>query len=157
MLFRSLAKVRKRREQRRRRWQTVGAALVAACLAALAVFGVRAVGIGGGPQLTAMQELVANSPVEAQLAVESVADGSEVHMHCTYKERDASGPAEGHWTFRLVAVPKSGEPLELNEWTATYGDEYTLTGHTKLARRDLARLEIRRADGTPVLVYNINT
>lgn len=142
----------RRTERRRRRWQTVGTALVAACLGVLAVFGVRAAGIGqpATPDFTAMQEVAAKVPITADLALESFSGGTKVHMRCEYK----SGIPNGKWTYKLVVVQKSGSTEELDTWTAGTGDEYELTARSNIPREDIQRVEIRKGDGTPLLVFN---
>ncbi|WP_238016328.1 zf-HC2 domain-containing protein [Dactylosporangium sp. AC04546] len=136
----------KRAERRRRRWQTVGTALVAACLGVLGVLGVRAVGEPDPPNFVAMEEVAESVPVTARLALEPAADGTVVRMQCAYK-----GGGYGKWTYKLVVVPKSGQPEEIDSWTAGYGDEYDLKARTSIPRADIARVEIRKGDDTPLL------
>ena len=149
------ARSRRAKERNRHRWQVAGAALIAACLAVVAVVALRAAGIGepATPNYTAMRSLVAYSPVTARLAVDRVADGTEVHMECEYQ--GTLGPRTQRWLFKLVAVPKSGDPSELNQWTAGYEDQAEFIGHTALKPDEIQRIELRRADDTPVLVYDM--
>ena len=65
----------RRTDRRRRRWQSAGTALVAACLGVLAVIGVRTAGVGQ-PDFVAMQEVAATVPVTASLALEGEDDGT---------------------------------------------------------------------------------
>ncbi|MEV0130475.1 zf-HC2 domain-containing protein [Dactylosporangium sp. NPDC050688] len=141
----------RRTERRRRRWQSAGTALVAACLGVLAVIGVRAAGIGQ-PDFVAMQEVAAAVPVTASLALEGEPGGTLVRMRCAYKLAAADG--YGKWTYKLYVVPKSGEPEELDAWTAGAGDEYQLKVHSRVQRGDIHKIEIRKGDGTPLLVLN---
>ncbi|GGM39010.1 anti-sigma factor family protein [Dactylosporangium sucinum] len=138
----------KRADRRRRRWQTVGTALVAACLGVLGVLGVRAAGIGEpkGPEFVAMEEVAGSVPVTARLALEPAADGTVVRMQCAYQ-----GGGYGKWTYKLVVVPRSGPAEEIDSWTAGYGDEYDLKTRTTIPRADIARVEIRKDDDTPLL------
>lgn len=149
------ARSRRAKERNRHRYQMVGAALVAACLAVLGVLGLRAAGIGepATPSYTAMRSVVANPPVTAKLAVDRIPEGTEVHMECEYE--NTLGPHTQRWLFKLVAVPKSGAPLELNQWTAGYEDEATFIGHTVLKPEEIQRIEVRKADDTTVLVYEV--
>lgn len=140
----------RRTERRRRRWQSAGTALVAACLGVLAVIGVRAAGVGQ-PDFVAMQEVAATVPVTASLALEGEADGTLVRMRCAYRPAAAG---YGKWTYKLYVVPKSGEPEELDSWTAGVGDEYQLKAHSRYRRDDIQKVEIRKGDGTPLLVLN---
>ncbi|MFF5230552.1 zf-HC2 domain-containing protein [Dactylosporangium sp. NPDC000521] len=139
----------RRTDRRRRRWQTAGTALVAACLGVLAVLGVRSAGVGQ-PDFVAMQEVAATVPVTASLAIEGLDDGTLVRMRCAYKP----GGGYGKWTYRLYVVPKSGEPEELDTWTAGAGDEYELKAHSQYRRDNIQKIEIRNADGTPLLALD---
>ena len=137
----------RRVEGRRRRWQAAGALLVAACLGALALFGVSA---AFEPRLTDMQAAVTDSPVTASVALKSYAGGTRIWMQCQYHE----GVGEDEWSFKLVAVPKSGQPEELAEWTAGAGDEYEMVGHTTLKQSEIARVEIRNTSNETLLTYS---
>ncbi|MEV4507590.1 zf-HC2 domain-containing protein [Dactylosporangium sp. NPDC049525] len=141
----------RRTDRRRRRWQSVGTALVAACLGVLAVIGVRSAGVGQ-PDFVAMQEVAATVPVTASLALENEPGGTVVRMQCAYKPVAAAG--HGKWTYKLYVVPKTGEPEELDSWTAGVGDEYDLKAHSRIQRGDIQKIEIRKGDGTPLLVLN---
>ena len=182
MLDRAMA--RRRAERRRRRWQMAAAALFAACLGAFAVIGVRAVGADAPvvpatpatPDFVAMREVAAPVPITATLALEARTRGTTVRMRCAYKPAASTstgasasasagagagastgaGTGTGKWTYRLVAVPKVGEPEELNSWTAGYGDVYEMTGYIKILRQDIRRIEIRKGDGSPLLVLEVS-
>jgi hypothetical protein len=112
------------------------------------VIGVRAAGIGQ-PDYEAMREVAATVPVTAQLAVSSDDEGTVVRMKCAYKSGE--GDEYAKWTYKLVVVPKSGEAEEIDTWSARAGDELQLTAHSNIARSDVARIEIRKGDGTPLL------
>jgi hypothetical protein len=146
------AKAQRRSDRRRGRLKIAGVALVAACLAVAAVFGVQA---ALRPHLAPMTPIAGRPPVTASLALTAVGDGTQVRMHCEY-ENDRDGHPQGqHWGFQLVAISRSGQPTDLGWWTATYGDKYDLTGHTGLKKSDIQRVEIRNANGQPLLVYEL--
>jgi len=111
--------------------------------------GIRAAGVGQ-PSYESMNEVAATVPVTASLALSADAEGTVVKMRCAYKEGVSAGPAK--WTYKLVVVPKSGEPDEIDTWTAGEGDELELTAHSHVPRTDIARIEIRKGDGTTLLV-----
>ncbi len=140
----------RRTDRRRRRWQSVATALVAACLGVLAVVGVRSAGVGQ-PDFVAMQEVSATVPVTASLALEGEPGGTLVRMQCAYKPTAAG---IGKWTYKLYVVPKTGEAEEIDSWTAGVGDEYELKAHSRIPRGDIQKVEIRKGDGTPLLVLN---
>jgi hypothetical protein len=144
-----LAQARRRRQRRQARWQTVGAALVAACLAIAAMVGLRAANVGG-PAYRAMREVVADSPVTAEIALEAFTDGTLLRMRCWYQGED-----HGKWTLRLVVLSKlDGAALEVSTWTANEGDSLEMAAHTTLKPADIERVELRRGDGRPLLSYD---
>jgi hypothetical protein len=147
------ARAERRSERRRRRWRATGAVFMAACLGVVAVLGVRAAGIGAPPthHFAGMHQVVAGAPVTAKVALESFSGGTRVHMQCSYQ----SGEGEGEWTFQLFAVPKMGAAQQISSWTAGYGDNYQLDGHTAIKLTELKRIELRRNDGAPLLVYEV--
>jgi hypothetical protein len=141
----------RRAERRRRRWRSVGAAVAAACLGALALFGVR---MAMQPHLNDMQMAAADTPVTASVAIDSDDEGTLVRMHCEYREAASLDTSE--WTLKLVAVPKSGAPPEeVVTWTAGHGDEYDMIAHTRFKRSDIARVEVQDDTGKPLLRYSV--
>jgi anti-sigma factor RsiW len=146
------ARRRKTVERRRSRLQTVGAALVAACLAGLAVFAVQRNVVTTPndrpqPQLVSMQKVSATSPVSARVGVEAFPGGSWVVMECTY-----DGPDRGVWTFKMVVIPKYGTNEDVGSWMAGPGDVRTYPGLTKLKPEQIDKVELRKGDGTVLLV-----
>jgi hypothetical protein len=140
----------RRAERRRRRWQTAGAALAAACLGALALFGVR---MATQPHLADMRAAAADVPVTASVGFDTDDEGTVVLMRCEYRE--IHGLPAQDWTLTLVAVPKNGNVDEMGTWTAGYGDEYNMVAHTYFKRSDIARIEIRNPSGQALLTYNV--
>jgi hypothetical protein len=142
----------------------VGAAAAAACLAVAvgvggAALGDRQVGPQSGPgastgptlAMKAMRAVVPDAPISAEIALFPAADGrTEVHMHCWYH---SSKRSDDKWTFRLVAVPRSGgDEDEVTNWTASDGDDVVMTEFSKLAPQDIGKVEVR-FEKKPVLVY----
>jgi hypothetical protein len=71
-------------------------------------------------------------------------------MRCAY----TGGSDRGRWTFRLAVVPRTGAPAEeIGNWTAGYGDDLEVSGYTRLLLADIARVELRKGDGTTLLAY----
>lgn len=154
----------RRRQARRHRWRLALAALSAALVAAAGV----AVWAGSvqpdqpppetaatpsaqPPGAVEMRAVQATSPVVAQVSVEHGAAGSAVWMRCQYPH---TGYEEPPRTFRLVAVATDGTVDQLGSWRAGPGDQLELTGMTRFSA-DLARIELRGADGTTLLVHEI--
>ncbi|MER7273637.1 zf-HC2 domain-containing protein [Dactylosporangium sp. NPDC000244] len=138
----------RRTARRRRRWQTVGTALVAAFLGVLAVVGVRAVGVGQ-PDYESMREVASTVPITASLAVSPDSNGATVRMRCAYKSGE--GDEYAKWTYTLVVVPKSGQAEVVSTWTARPGDEMQLSAHSGFKESNIDHIEIRKGDGTALL------
>ncbi|MFI0791645.1 anti-sigma factor family protein [Micromonospora rubida] len=155
-----LAAARDRRRERRaavRRY--VVTTLAAVVLALLA-------GLGGGtlrpavevtptptPQvpMAAMRPVTGAVPVHAEVGLTGTPWGTEVTMRCGYDRRDGHREA---YTFRLVAHGPDGATEQIGSWLAAPGDELRFTGATHFTGGELVRLELLRADGTPILTYN---
>ncbi|GAA3279356.1 MULTISPECIES: anti-sigma factor family protein [Dactylosporangium] len=139
----------RRHARRRSRLQTVGTALVAAFLGVLAVIGVRAAGVGQ-PDWESMREVASTVPVSASLALSDDSGGTELRMRCGYKAGE-NGNEYSKWTYTLVVVPKTGQPQEISTWSARPGDQMELSAHSDIPQSNIARVEIRKGDGTPLL------
>jgi hypothetical protein len=152
LLPRVLERTTKQRhvDRRRRRWQTVGATVAAACLGALALFGVR---MATQPHLNHMQMAAADTPVTASVAIETDDEGTVVRMHCEYRESASLDNSD--WTLKLVAVPKTGSPEAVGTWTAGHGDTYDMMVHTHFKRSEIVRVEVQDTSGKPLLRYNV--
>jgi len=153
------ARRRRAHEKRRRRIFTIGAVLAAACLALVVGLGAgRAIwsdsGTGTPPNLTAMTPVgAAEVPVAAQISVTPVSGGTRVVMQCQYG--DGSGPYVNSWLLTLVVVAKSGIEVEVTPWKAKPGDEFQVAADTTMSLDQIDRVEIRKADGTPLLKYTV--
>lgn len=160
-LVNAAAQIR-RNERRRRRLRNAGLALAAACLALIVGIGIGVVrgdglpGGGGGNrpvQLTAMSSATGREmPIAAEVGLTSHRWGTEVTMHCWYRE---VGDYSGSWTFKLVAVGPDEAKDHLGSWVAGPGDDITFTMPTRFNADQLTRLEITKADGTPLLVRQL--
>ena len=143
------AERRRAREKRRRRFVTAGVGLVAACLALVMSLGIPRVLTDPGPAFTAMNAVVANPPITANLALEPISGGTRVMMTCEYTREDGM-----RRQYKLVVVPKSGSEAEVGAWTAGYGDEFEVSVQTQIVQSDIDRVEIRSvATGTVVMTY----
>jgi anti-sigma factor RsiW len=140
--------------RRRGRWQTAATAVVAACLTLILSFGgwltLQSLGGGSTPAMVAMRPVAAPMPVTAEVSLIPTGQGSRVRMHCAYHaEAD-----RGRWMFRLYVYPRlSGEGEQISTWTAKYGDDFIVEATTRLAPGDIGRVELRRGDNVPLLVY----
>jgi anti-sigma factor RsiW len=146
----------RRRQALVRRWQLAGASLAAA--AAVAVGLAVAGGVGwftpdGGPPagVVAMTPINESLPVTAQVAVAEAPGGAEVWMSCRY-EGEAGSPSHPYW---LVAYGTDGTSESLGSWQVAPGEDITMTGRTRYAPEELARLELQGSGGITLLVYDL--
>ncbi|SBT53989.1 anti-sigma factor family protein [Micromonospora narathiwatensis] len=151
------ARRQRRRERSRSRRRYALTALAAAVLAVL-------VGVGGvallrpsAPSappvpLAAMRPVAGPVPVHAEIGLTAADWGTEVTMRCGYDRQ--AGHREAY-TFRLVAHGPDGATEQIGSWLAAPGDDLRFTGATRFTRGELVRLELLRADGTPVLAYDV--
>jgi hypothetical protein len=146
------AKRRRATEKRRRRFIGAATLVAAACLAVVVGLGapVLFTKTPAQPKLTAMTAAAANVPVKAELGLQPVSSGTKVIMKCSYT---AAGSGE-KWSYKLVAVPKSGGTAEpLGDWKAGPGDEFEITSMSTLKTEDISRVEVQNAEGKTLLVY----
>ncbi|MBB5829394.1 anti-sigma factor family protein [Micromonospora carbonacea] len=153
------ARRRRRRERSAARRRYALTALAAAVLALFAGFGAATlrppVEITPTPTpqiaLASMRPIAGTVPVHAEVGLTGTPWGTEVTMRCGYDRR--AGHREAY-TFRLVAHGPDGATEQIGSWLAAPGDELSLTATTHFTDGELVRLELLRADGTPVLAYD---
>lgn len=153
------ARVNRRRDRRRGRFQSAGLALGAAVLAAMVGFGVAVPVVGGGNsgtdlevRMVAMQPVRGSVPVSAEIGFDGTRWGTVITMRCQYEKTRNYTKA---YTFRLVAHGPNGETEQIGSWLAAPGDDATFTGVTRFTRSELIRLELLRYDNTPLLAYDV--
>jgi hypothetical protein len=100
--------------------------------------------------MVAMNPVADSVPITAQVALTPFTGGTEVRMHCVY----SGGTAGPRWALKMFVYPKSGEaPEQVSTWTAAHGDDLTLSAATRFAPADIGKVEIRKGDTTPLLVF----
>ena len=154
-----------RRRAIRRRWSLGLATLALVAVAALAgVAALRPAGhapvVASGPSasapsgtsawMVAMRPVGPAGPVSAQVGLTAFAGGTRIEMHCKYGATDYD---DGRWTFRLYVYGRSGPAEMAGSWTADPGAEVHAAATTRWAPADIAKVELRRGDGTGLLVY----
>ena len=146
----------RRRERVRRRWRVAGTVLVAACLAVVVGVGVDVMrDPEGGRAPAAMASMWPAipdkpAPIAAEIGLKDVDGGTAVWMHCAYQSRNDYHEA---WAFRLYVYDTGGHAEQVGSWMAGPGDDLTIDGWTRFSRAEIARVELHRGDGTPMLVY----
>ncbi|OKI47170.1 anti-sigma factor family protein [Micromonospora sp. CB01531] len=144
---------RRERSRARRRYALSG--LAAAVLAVLAGVGVSLVRPATPPApqvaLAAMRPVAGPVPLHAEVGLTDKKWGTEVTLRCGYDQRTGHREA---YTFRLVAHGPDGATEQVATWLAAPGDDLRMVGATHFTHGELVRLELLRADGTPVLAYD---
>ncbi|WP_433346525.1 anti-sigma factor family protein [Micromonospora sp. CA-111912] len=153
------ARDRRRRDRRAAGRRYVVTSLAAAVLALLAGLGAATLRPAAevtptpAPQvpMAAMRTVAGAVPVHAEIGLTGTPWGTEVTMRCGYDRRDGHRKA---YTFRLVAYGPDGATEQIGSWLAAPGDDLRFTGTTHFTDGELIRLELLRADGTPILAYD---
>jgi hypothetical protein len=150
-----------RREGRRRTLVTAGLAAAAAVVVAgvpLAVSGVlegdrtpSAPVVSASPVAQRMVP-VGDVPVRASLAFASVTWGTRLDLTCTYAP---SGEQYHHLpprvTYALVVRTRDGRTEQVGTWRSLEGRTMRLTAGTSSPRNQIASVQVRTAEGRPVL------
>ncbi|MEP9361607.1 zf-HC2 domain-containing protein [Nocardioides sp. CN2-186] len=154
-----------RRGQRRRRVLT-GLVAAAAVLAVGTASVVAATALTGddtpsaaptSPASTAASEpmtSVDQNVVQASVSLTSVGWGTRLDLECSYTDADEHPPGytgSAATTYAMVVRSTDGDVEQVATWKALPGKTMHLTGATALVRDDIAAVEIRTADGRPVL------
>jgi hypothetical protein len=103
-------------------------------------------------------------PVEATVRLDALSEGTRVDMDCRYGKGgddgdggdDEGGYDEGGYdgetrTYVLVAITREGETEELASWVTVPDHHVSLSVGTELPRGEIGTLEVRSAQGYPVL------
>jgi hypothetical protein len=148
-----------RRTQLRRTWVTAAAAAAAAVIVAGGSGVARDAltddtpnaasgGAHTGHTGQAMVPLGSES-MSANLAFTSVPWGTRLDLTCTYPPADEG--YEGPSPFGLFVHARDGRVEKVATWRALPGKTMRLTAATATSRGDIASVEVRAADGKPVL------
>ncbi len=151
-----------RRTQRRRTVTTAGLAAAAAVLVTLgAAVAIGTTGGDGAPDATPpatsatepgsqpMTE-VKDAGLQAGLAFETVPWGTRLDLTCTYAAASRYDPSHAA-TYALVVRTRDGRTEQVATWRALPGRTMHLAAATSAARPDIVSVEVRAADGEPVL------
>lgn len=95
---------------------------------------------------------VADVPIEATVSLTSVDWGTRVELVCAYK---AWGEDAAEWPYDLVISTGSGREEHVASWKALPGRETTLQAATATQRGEIRSVEVRTADGRPVLQLDL--
>ena len=96
---------------------------------------------------------VGHAPVRARLAFASVAWGTRLDLSCTYAPADENE----HYdlprtvTYGLFVTTREGTVEQVGTWRSVRGRTMRVTAATAATRADIASVEVRTANGHPVL------
>jgi hypothetical protein len=152
-----------RRIQLRRRVVMIGTAAAAA----LVVAALSLVGIGGlpwsdgpgptvvaGPPADHRMVSIDQESMRADVGFESVPWGTKVALVCTYAAPGSPYSVPPSTTYALVVRTREGRSQQVATWRALPGKTMQVAGATAVARNDIAAVEVRTADGSPVLQWS---
>jgi hypothetical protein len=148
-----------RRTQHRRRWTVALAAaaavvvLGAGTVAVMATTGDTSPPPTSGPSISVAHEMaqVDQTSVLGQVALTSVAWGTRIDLTCSYNEPDGGYQGESPHTYALVVHTRDGGTEQVATWKGLPGKTMHLTGATALTADQIQSVEVRTADGQPVL------
>lgn len=160
-----------RRSQRRRLLVTSGLAAAVAVIVAggsLAILGAldgdrtpsgspspsATVTTPAGQAMRPVGRPVGEPSMVANLAFEPVAWGTRLDLTCTYPPgEDAYTPprAVTYSTYALVVHTRDGRTEQVATWRSLPGETMRLAAATSASREDISSVEVRTADGEPVL------
>jgi hypothetical protein len=162
-LLPSLVREVRRGERRRRRVTWLAAAAAAAVIGGgTAAAVLHDDGPAQRPAAVATAPAHAMTPVgsgdlEARLSMTPVLWGTRLDLTCRYATLPAGGagyphePSSGAATYTLVVRSTGGDEQQVATWRAVPGKTLRLSGATAWSTQDIAHVEVRAADGTPVL------
>ncbi|MGN6577041.1 MAG: hypothetical protein ACTHKG_15300, partial [Nocardioides sp.] len=147
------------------RRRLVGTGLVAAAAAAVVTVGSFSVFGGGGdtaPPATAPAPSASAAPtgqemvpvgygrMAANVALASVPWGTRLDLACSYAPT-APGDEGAAASYALFVLTRDGGAEQVATWRALPGRTMTLTAATAATRDQITSVEVRTADGQPVL------
>ena len=93
---------------------------------------------------------VGEAPVRASVAFEGVAWGTKLDLTCTYTPEDDDWEPRAT-TYALFVRTQGGQPEQVATWKALPGKTMQLPAATAASPEDIVSVQVRTADGTPVL------
>lgn len=100
---------------------------------------------------------VADTTMTARVSLTAVPWGTRVDLTCSYPSPAPAGRggtsygSQGPTTYTLVVRTEGGAFAQVATWHARTGTTMKLTGATAAARRSITAVQVRTADGSPVL------
>jgi hypothetical protein len=91
------------------------------------------------------------APVSARISLASVAWGTRLDLVCTYAPRHEKYDPPKAVTYGLFVRSRDGHTEQVGTWRSLEDRTMRLTAATATARRDIVSVQVRTADGRPVL------
>jgi hypothetical protein len=91
------------------------------------------------------------APVSARLDLASVAWGTRLDLTCTYAPDHERYDTPRAVTYGLFVRTRDGRTEQVGTWRSLEDRTMRLTAATATARRDIVSVQVRTADGRPVL------
>jgi anti-sigma factor RsiW len=133
----------------RQRWLVSGlGAVAAACLVALAVV-LWPFGSSGSGTATAQARTfhpITQTFVKADAVLVSKPWGTQIDVHCSYAEG-----VNQAFPYSLRVYDEAGDADNLGSWLVPVGQDMRYQTGTRYSVSDIAKLQILKSDGTPVL------
>ena len=149
-----------RTERRRRTWLTAGAAAAAAVVVATATFTLASLNDSGdapsaAPSATSSSTATGRpmapvgdvKGVRATLDLAPVAWGTKLDLVCSYVGETYAAPE----AYSLVVHTRDGRSEQVATWKSLPGKTMRLAAATATSRSDITSVEMRTANGDPVL------
>ena len=147
---------RGRRQVRVLRWAgaltTAAAAVVVGVLAATQPWEAEEPPVAAPPPGREIDlEPVGDTDLSGSVSLRDVAWGTRIELECEYPAPAGTNPYSAAPEYSLVVRDVSGESQQVATWNAVAGKELTIDAATAVRGPDIAWMEIRAQDGTPVL------
>jgi predicted anti-sigma-YlaC factor YlaD len=94
---------------------------------------------------------VGHAPVRADLALASVPWGTRLDLACTYTPEATEYGVPAGATYAMVVLARHGQVEQVGTWRSLPDRTMRLTAATAFSRTDIRFVEVRTADGKPVL------
>jgi hypothetical protein len=137
------------RQRQRRRWTVAVAAVAAAVTLAFGTLGVsHLLGSTSGSGNTMAMRPLAGAPIHAQARLTAKPWGTQIDLVCTY---DRQHYAHQPRSYVLLVTNRGGATQQVGTWRVVPSGPSVVSGAVGWSRADIAQVEIRTSDGSPVL------
>ena len=111
--------------------------------------------VAGPPAADRPMTAVDQESVRGSIGFQDVAWGTKVALACTYAAPGSEYSVPSSTTYALVVRARDGHAEQVATWRALPGRTMQISAATALPRRDIRSVEVRTADGRPVLQWGL--